>query len=370
MGHGDVEPAALGDVAGAHLARHGAADDVAGGALQARVVALHEARPVAAQKIAAGAAQALLQHGAGHPRAGAGIEARRVELHHLHVAQRQARLQRHRHAVAGLVARRRVVAVHGGAAAGREQHGLRPHEAQRARADVDQQHAGEPRAVAGGDQRRRPVLLQPRHRPRPDLLHQPVDDLDAGQVPLVDGAVEGLPGERLLVDAAVGIAVEIAADLVFQLADALDRALDQRPGELLVVDPGPALDRVHEMSFEAVAGRERHIVAALHHAGAAALAEQALGGDGDIERRVGAVGVQGGEQPRTPGAEDQDVALHPLDHAKAAARKPKPASSARPPAARSATAGGRTSARTQAAARAGRPSGAAPAARPAPPRRA
>ena len=204
MSHGDVEAAALGNVAGAHFARHGAAHDVAGGALQPVVIALHEACAVAAQQMAARAAQALLQHGAGHAGAGAGIEARRVELHHLHVAERQARLQGHRHAVAGLVARRRVVAVHGGAAAGREQHGLRAHEAQRAGADVDQEDARQAASRRGeGTKRRRAVLLQPCDRPRPDLLHQPVDDLDAGQVALVDGAVEGLAGERLLVDAAV-----------------------------------------------------------------------------------------------------------------------------------------------------------------------
>ena len=36
---------------------------------------------------------------------------------------------------------------------------------------------------------------------RPHLLGEPVDDLDAGEVALVHGAVEGLAGERLLVDA-------------------------------------------------------------------------------------------------------------------------------------------------------------------------
>ena len=70
------------------------------------------------------------------------------------------------------------------------------------------------------------MLLQaPDRGPRPHLLHQPVDDLDAGEVALVDGAVEGLAGERLAVQAAVGIAIEEAADLVFQLAHPLDRAV-------------------------------------------------------------------------------------------------------------------------------------------------
>ena len=53
-----------------------------------------------------------------------GEHACRVELHHLHVAQRQAEAQRHGEAVHALVARGRVIAVHGRPAAGGEQHGL------------------------------------------------------------------------------------------------------------------------------------------------------------------------------------------------------------------------------------------------------
>ena len=201
--------------------------------------------------MAAGAAQAFLQHGAGHAGVRAGEEAGRMELHHLHVAQRQAGAQRHGDAVHALVAGGRVVAVHGGAAAGREQHGAGADEAQRAGADVGHQHAGDRGAVGGGDERERAMLLEPAdRRARPHLLHQPVDDLDAGEVALVDGAVEGLAGERLAVQAAVGIAVEEAADLVFKLAHPLDRAGHQRPGELLVRQPFAALDGVHEMALD------------------------------------------------------------------------------------------------------------------------
>ena len=59
---------------------------------------------------------------------------------------------------------------------------------------------------------------------RPHLLGEAIDDLDAGQIALVHGAVERLAGERFLVDRAVGIAIEETAELVLQLADALDRA--------------------------------------------------------------------------------------------------------------------------------------------------
>ena len=97
------------------------------------------------------------------------------------------------------------------------------------------------------------MLLEPIDAARPHLLGQPVDDLDAGQVALVHGAVEGLAGERLLMHGAVGIAIEEAAELVLELVDALDRAVDQRPREILVGQPLAALDRVHEVALDRVA---------------------------------------------------------------------------------------------------------------------
>src|SRR6476619_1081483 len=116
---------------------------------------------------------------------------------------------------------------------------------------------------------------------RPYLLHQPIDDLDAGEIPLVDGAVEGLTGKGLAVERAIGIAIEETADLVLQLAHPLDRARHQCPGELLVRQPFAPLDGVHEMTFHRVSRVEGHVVPALHHARAAALAEQSFGRDRD-----------------------------------------------------------------------------------------
>jgi len=78
--------------------------------------------------MAAGAAQPFLEHGARHARVRAGEQARRMELHHLHVAQRQPGAQRHGEAVAGLVARGRVVLVHRRPAARGEKHRFRAHE--------------------------------------------------------------------------------------------------------------------------------------------------------------------------------------------------------------------------------------------------
>ena len=69
------------------------------------------------------------------------------------------------------------------------------------------------------------------------LFHQPVHDFDSGEVALVHGAVKTLAGKRLAVEAAVGIAVEEAADLVFKFAHALGRPADEGPGEALVREP-------------------------------------------------------------------------------------------------------------------------------------
>ncbi len=67
-----------------------------------------------------------------------------------------------------------------------------------------------------------------------------------------------------------------------------------------------------------VAGIERDVVAALHHAGAAAFAEQTLARDGDVEIGIGFERVQRGEQPGAAGAEDQNVGFEMLDvHASA-----------------------------------------------------
>ena len=164
------------------------------------------------------------------------------------------------------------------------------------------------------------MLLQPVDAARPHLLREPVHDLDAREVALVHRAVERLPGERLLVDRAVGVAVEEAAELVLELADPLDGARDERPREVLVRQPLAALDRVHEMPLDRVACGQRDVVAALHHPRAAALAEQALDGDRHVQRGIRRVRVQRGEEPGAAGAEDQDVGAHAAHHVAPAGR--------------------------------------------------
>jgi hypothetical protein len=69
------------------------------------------------------------------------------------------------------------------------------------------------------------------------LLGQPAHDLDARQVALVNGAVEGLAGKRFLVHRPVRVAVEEAARPVFQLQHAPGRLRHQHPRQFLIVDP-------------------------------------------------------------------------------------------------------------------------------------
>jgi len=70
--------------------------------------------------------------------------------------------------------------------------------------------------------------------PREDLFHQAVDDLDTSQVAFMDGAVGGLSGEGFVMQCTVGVAVEEAADFVFQLAHAHDGLLAEPPRHVLI----------------------------------------------------------------------------------------------------------------------------------------
>ena len=238
---------------------------------------------------------------------GAGQQPRRVELHHLHVAEGKPGAERHGQPVGALVARRRVVAVHGRPAAGGQQHRPGLDEDETAGAHVDHQHARDGAAVPACDQFDGAVVLQAADAPVPDLLRQPVDDLDAGQVALVHRAVEGLPGEGLLMQGAVLVTVEEAAEFVLEFADAFLGARHQQPGQVLVVQPLAAFDGVHEVAFDGIAGRQGDVVAALDHAGAAAFAQQSLDRDGDGKIGPGLGGMERREQPGAARAQNQDV---------------------------------------------------------------
>src|SRR5690348_10372543 len=100
---------------------------------------------------------------------------------------------------------------------------------------------------------------------------------------------------------AVGVAVEHAADAIFQLDDTLGRFLHQSPGEILIVEIRAAFDSVVEVALEGILGVENAVVAALYHSGAAALAEQALYDDHDAQPGVDLLRVHGGQQTGTAG---------------------------------------------------------------------
>ncbi len=85
---------------------------------------LEEHRALALIPTADGAAQPFLQNGSGHARFRPGEKAGRVELHHLHIAQGKTRTQRHSQTVAGLIARGRVIEVHGRPATTGQENGL------------------------------------------------------------------------------------------------------------------------------------------------------------------------------------------------------------------------------------------------------
>ena len=82
------------------------------------------------------------------------------------------------------------------------------------------------------------------------------------------------------------------AELVRGVRRLVETFGDELPGQILIIEPLAALDRIHEMPLDGVAGRERDVVTALHHAGAAAFAEQTFYRDGDVEIGVGFLRMQ------------------------------------------------------------------------------
>src|SRR5439155_700827 len=147
-------------------------------------------------------------------------------------------------------------------------------------------------------------------------------DLDAGEVALVDRPIVRLAGEGLLMDPSLGRAVEEAAVARFELEHSPGRLHDQRPHELLVVDPAAARERVEEVRVERVGRRQHGVVAALHHARAARAPQQSLDDDRDGQARRSVGGVERGAEPSAPGAEVSSPA---------ARRVIRPSSRRRPP---------------------------------------
>jgi len=298
-----------------HLGEAGARDEVARGAFHApRVVARHEAFALAVEQPAPGPPEPLFQQRAGHERVGHD-QARGMELHHLHVLDGGAGAQRQRDAVGGLVRRAGDDAVHRRPAAHREEGGAAAHRGEAPPPDVEQERPADA-AGAVAEQLDGTVLLEGADRPaNPHLLGEPVHDLDAGQISLVNGPVVRLAGEGLLVDAAVGVPVEKAAVATFQLQHAPRRLGDESPDELLVVDPAAARQGVEEVRIEGVGRGEHGVVAALDHPRAAGAAEQPFDDDGHRQVRRAVRGVQSRAEPGAAGAQDQEIGLEDVDGA-------------------------------------------------------
>src|SRR6266545_2384624 len=107
--------------------------------------------------------------------------------------------------------------------------------------------------------------------------------------------------------------VEEAAVLRLELEHALRSFGDQRPDQLLIVDPAAALKRVEKMRVERIGLAEHGIVAALDHARAARAAEQTLDDNGDGERGRPVRGVKRCAEPGAASAQHQDVGVETVD---------------------------------------------------------
>ena len=245
-----------------------------------------------------------------------------MELDHLHVAQREPGPIRERDAVGGLVGRARDDLVHRRPPAHREQGRSSVHDEKTSGADVQHQRARAARRTVqqeldGAALLERPDVVAPHH-----LLGQPIHDLDAGQVTLVDRPIVRLAGEWLLMDAPFSRAIEEAAVARLELEHPARRFRHERPHELLIVDPAAADERVEEVGVERIGLGEHRVVAALHHARTAGAPQQALDDHGDREIRRAVGGVERGAEPGAARAEDQDVGLDAVDHSGAILARP------------------------------------------------
>ena len=308
----EMDAGAGGAAPGPDLHHAAARDEIAGGALHLLgIVARHVAFAVGVEQVAAGAPQALLEDRPVEQRA-VGDEARGVELHHLHVDELGAGPVGHGEAVSRFLERRRGDAVERGGPARRQQDGGGVNGDELAAVLVEQQRAGHPPARGVRQQVDAAHFVEQFDVADQNLFREASDDLDSGEVAAVDRPVERLSGQRPLVDGAVGAPVEEAAEGVLHLEDALRRLGDQGPGQLLIVYQAAAPDRVVVMPVERIVLVQDGVVAALDHAGAAALAEQALAGDDDVEAGRGVARVDRRIQRRSAAADDQHVTGHGL----------------------------------------------------------
>ncbi len=234
-----------------------------------------------------------------------------MKLQHLHVSHLKPGPVAHRHAVARLLAGGGRYLVHSGAATGGNHHHASAEDRQLTRANVEYGHSRDTALTVEHHVERARVRQLARTQAE-HLVTQPAHDLDARLVAAMYGAAEVLRRERLLVDRAVGVAVEEAAHPCLQLVDNAGSVLNERPRQLLIVDVPAALERVGVVQIERVARVEHGIVAALHHDGATGPADDPLAHERDAQAGVPVESVEHAHKPGAAAADHRDVCLDRL----------------------------------------------------------
>ncbi len=294
--HRPVDAAARLDLRGL-----GARDDVARRQLERiRGVALHEPLAVLVDEVATLAAAPLGDEDPGR------VHRRRVELHELHVLQRQAGVERHRHPVARARVRVRRRAVEPPHAARRQD---RRCSGDHLHAPVEEVPADDASAASVFlDEPEREVLLENDEARVHPLLQLLVEDLDehvAGDVGRIDGPRRARGAERTLVELALLVAREHAAPAL-ELVDVARRLAREDLDRVLVAEVIGALDRVEGMRLGVVVRlvAESCIDAALRGSRVASRRME-LRDDGDP--RAGIVSLDRGAHACAAGADDEHV---------------------------------------------------------------
>ena len=228
-----------------------------------------------------------------------------MELHHLHVLERDARLERHRHPVPGARVRVRRARVEPARAAGGEDHGLGADRLQSAVQQVPGDRALA--ALVVDDELPGEELLVDEDVPLHHLLVQDVDQDVAGDVGGVRGARRARGAERALRDLALRRAREDRAPAL-ELVDVGGRLVAEDLDRVLVAEVVRSLDRVERVLLGAVLGRvpERRVDPAFGRAGVAADRVD-LGEKRDVRALVER--LDGRAHPGAAGPDDKHVML-------------------------------------------------------------
>ena len=202
--------------------------------------------------------------------------------------------------------------VHGRARTGGNNHSLAPDQFKLTAPYVKQQDRCYSLMIARRNQIDCPMFFQQFNGSRAHLLRQPVHDFDSGQVAFVHSPVEGLPGERFLMNCTVRVAIKETAVPVFEFPNPSRCVRNQGPGKVLVIDPFAAFDGVAKVRFNRIAFAQNNVVTTLNHSGTARLADQPLGCHSDAVGRIAVVGMNCSEQTGTAGSENQYFCIESL----------------------------------------------------------